>query len=75
MSTGVTVGVVVVFALGVLGLARVETAREGDGGTDTLGFAAGRALLPGLRGRGGVRDLPDRAAVPLIAPGRRRRLT
>jgi hypothetical protein len=39
VSTGVTVGVVVVFALGVLGVARVETAREADGGTDTLGFA------------------------------------
>ncbi|MFJ2832333.1 hypothetical protein ACIPC1_33055 [Streptomyces sp. NPDC087263] len=38
VSTGVTVAVVVVFALGVLGLARVESAREGDG-THTLGFA------------------------------------
>lgn len=46
VSTGVTVGVVVVFALGVLGLARVETAREGDGGGDALGFAqAGLCFL------------------------------
>lgn len=30
VSTAVTVGVVVVFALGVLGLARAETAREGE---------------------------------------------
>lgn len=45
VSTGVTVGVVVVFALGVLGLARVESAREG-GGTETLGFAqAGLCFL------------------------------
>ena len=46
VSTGVTVAVVVVFALGVLGLARVEAAREGGGGTDTLGFAqAGLCFL------------------------------
>ncbi|WP_405909796.1 MULTISPECIES: hypothetical protein [unclassified Streptomyces] len=46
VSTGVTVGVVVVFALGVLGLARVESARDGAGGTDTLGFAqAGLCFL------------------------------
>lgn len=38
VSTGVTVAVVVVFALGVLGLARTETAREGDGGTDAVGL-------------------------------------
>ena len=31
--------VVVVFAVGVLGLARVEGARENDGGTHTLGLA------------------------------------
>jgi len=46
VSTGVTVGVVVVFALGVLGLARVESAREADGGTDALGFTqAGLCFL------------------------------
>ncbi|MER5653379.1 hypothetical protein ABT076_10230 [Streptomyces sp. NPDC002131] len=33
VSTGVTVAVVVVFALGVLGLARVEAAREGAADT------------------------------------------
>ncbi|MCX5555973.1 hypothetical protein [Streptomyces sp. NBC_00038] len=45
VSTGVTVGVVVVFALGVLGLARVESAREGSN-TETLGFAqAGLCFL------------------------------
>ncbi|MFD0070718.1 hypothetical protein ACFV99_09900 [Streptomyces sp. NPDC059944] len=37
VSTGVTVAVVVVFALGVLGLARVEAAREGDAGTGSPG--------------------------------------
>ncbi|MFF0183215.1 hypothetical protein [Streptomyces sp. NPDC005244] len=37
VSTGVTVAVVVVFALGVLGLARVEAAREGDAGTGSSG--------------------------------------
>ncbi|WP_369245030.1 hypothetical protein [Streptomyces sp. R41] len=46
VSTGVTVGVVVVFALGVLGLARVEAAREGDGGSDALGLTqAGLCFL------------------------------
>jgi len=46
VSTGVTVGVVVVFALGVLGLARAETAREGDGGTDPVGLGvAGLCFL------------------------------
>ncbi|MGY1497648.1 hypothetical protein ACW4TU_13800 [Streptomyces sp. QTS52] len=46
VSLGVTVAVVVVFAFGVLGLARVETARENDGGTHTLGFAqAGLCFL------------------------------
>ncbi|MFE9769610.1 hypothetical protein ACFYPC_34685 [Streptomyces sp. NPDC005808] len=46
VSTGVTVGVVVVFALGVLGLARIESAREGDGATDARGFAqAGLCFL------------------------------
>ncbi|WP_369037610.1 hypothetical protein [Streptomyces adonidis] len=39
VSLGVTVAVVVVFAVGVLGLARVEGARENDGGTHALGFA------------------------------------
>ena len=46
VSTGVTVGVVVVFALGVLGLARAETAREGDSGTDVMGLGvAGLCFL------------------------------
>lgn len=46
VSTGVTVGVVVVFALGVLGLARAETARKGDGGTDPVGLGvAGLCFL------------------------------
>ncbi|NEC91591.1 hypothetical protein [Streptomyces sp. SID12501] len=46
VSLGVTVAVVVVFAFGVLGLARVESARENDGGTHTLGFAqAGLCFL------------------------------
>ncbi|MEW2166615.1 hypothetical protein AB0912_26990 [Streptomyces sp. NPDC007084] len=51
VSTGVTVAVVVVFALGVLGLARVEAGREGDGDTgarggDALGIAqAGLCFL------------------------------
>ncbi|WP_405535465.1 hypothetical protein OG787_14670 [Streptomyces sp. NBC_00075] len=39
VSLGVTVAVVVVFAVGVLGLARVEGARENDGGTHALAFA------------------------------------
>lgn len=38
MSLGATVAVVVVFALGVLGVARVEGARENDGSTRALGF-------------------------------------
>ncbi|MCX5137734.1 hypothetical protein ACFWA4_20940 [Streptomyces sp. NPDC060011] len=37
VSTGVTVAVVVVFALGVLGLARVEAAREGAADTGSSG--------------------------------------
>ncbi|MEV0218547.1 hypothetical protein [Streptomyces sp. NPDC050704] len=46
VSTGVTIGVVVVFALGVLGLARVEAAREGDAGTDAVGLGvAGLCFL------------------------------
>jgi hypothetical protein len=47
VSVGVTVAVVVVFALGVLGLARFEGAREdGAGGTSTLGIAqAGLCFL------------------------------
>ncbi|MEU1528724.1 hypothetical protein [Streptomyces fagopyri] len=45
VSTGVTVAVVVVFALGVLGVARAEGARD-DGGSDVLGFAqAGLCFL------------------------------
>ncbi|QFZ72514.1 hypothetical protein GFH48_03870 [Streptomyces fagopyri] len=45
VSTGVTVAVVVVFALGVLGVARAEGARDDDGG-DVLGFAqAGLCFL------------------------------
>ncbi|MET8130415.1 hypothetical protein [Streptomyces sp. NPDC005251] len=39
VSVGVTVAAVVVFALGVLGLARVEAARDDGTGGDTLGFA------------------------------------
>ncbi|MFC4506469.1 MULTISPECIES: hypothetical protein [Streptomyces] len=46
VSIGVTVAVVVVFALGVLGLARFEGAREDVGGTSTLGLAqAGLCFL------------------------------
>ncbi|MEU1501495.1 hypothetical protein [Streptomyces sp. NPDC005732] len=45
VSVGVTVAVVVVFALGVLGVARVETARDSGSG-DALGFAqAGLCFL------------------------------
>lgn len=39
VSLAVTVAVVTVFALGVLGLARHEGTREGDGGTSTVGLA------------------------------------
>lgn len=47
VSIGVTVAVVVVFALGVLGIAQVEAARENDGGgTHALGLAqAGLCFL------------------------------
>ncbi|MDT0461846.1 hypothetical protein [Streptomyces gibsoniae] len=46
VSIGVTVAVVVVFALGVLGLAQAEAARERDGGTHALGLAqAGLCFL------------------------------
>ena len=46
VSVGVTVAVVVVFALGVLGLARFEGAREDGGSTSTLGVAqAGLCFL------------------------------
>ncbi|KUM88522.1 hypothetical protein RKD19_002863 [Streptomyces canus] len=47
VSVGVTIAVVVVFALGVLGLARFEGAQEDDGaGTSTLGIAqAGLCFL------------------------------
>ncbi|MEU0173194.1 hypothetical protein ABZ178_07580 [Streptomyces massasporeus] len=43
VSVGVTVAVVVVFALGVLGLARLEGARAQQGGTSALGL--GQATL------------------------------
>ncbi|MEU6913475.1 hypothetical protein [Streptomyces olindensis] len=43
VSIGATVAVVVVFALGVLGLARLEGAREHPGGTGALGL--GQAVL------------------------------
>ncbi|GGW87543.1 hypothetical protein [Streptomyces lomondensis] len=43
VSIGATVAVVVVFALGVLGLARLEGAREDRGGTSALGL--GQAAL------------------------------
>ncbi|MFF6824219.1 hypothetical protein [Streptomyces longwoodensis] len=39
VSLGVTVAVVVVFALGVLGLSREEDARQGGGGSSALGRA------------------------------------
>jgi len=39
VSIGVTVAVVVVFALGVLGLARFEGAREDGGGTSSVSLA------------------------------------
>ncbi|MFJ7903778.1 hypothetical protein ACIQ6V_25345 [Streptomyces sp. NPDC096198] len=46
VSIGATVAVVVVFALGVLGLARAETARERDGGGQGLAVAqAGACFL------------------------------
>jgi hypothetical protein len=46
VSIGVTIGVVVVFALGVLGLAQVEGARDKDGGTHATGLAqAGLCFL------------------------------
>lgn len=47
VSIAVTVGVVVVFALGVLGVSQVEAAREKDaGGTHALGFTqAGLCFL------------------------------
>jgi hypothetical protein len=46
VSVGVTVAVVVAFALGVLGLAQAEAARERDGGTHALGLAqAGLCFL------------------------------
>ncbi|MFF7313179.1 hypothetical protein [Streptomyces sp. NPDC008137] len=38
VSVGATVAVVVVFAFGVLGLARLEGAREQPGGTSALGL-------------------------------------
>ncbi|NKQ27025.1 hypothetical protein [Streptomyces galbus] len=46
VSLGVTVAVVVVFALGVLGLSRAEDARQEDGGPTALGRAqAGLCFL------------------------------
>jgi hypothetical protein len=46
VSIGVTVGVGVIFALGILGLAQVEAAREQDGGTHAIGIAqAGLCFL------------------------------
>jgi hypothetical protein len=46
VSIGVAVAVVVVFALGVLGLARFEGAREDGGGTSAVGVAqAGLCFL------------------------------
>jgi hypothetical protein len=45
VSTGVTVALVVVFALGVLGLAQAETAREGGRGSGTGVVAAGLCFL------------------------------
>jgi hypothetical protein len=39
VSIGVTVAVVTVFALGILGLARSEGAREQQGGTSAVGLA------------------------------------
>ncbi|MEU8590433.1 hypothetical protein AB0C59_26035 [Streptomyces sp. NPDC048664] len=39
VSVSATVAVVVVFALGVLGLSRSEAARAGNGGARTLGVA------------------------------------
>ncbi|GAB2857588.1 hypothetical protein GCM10027074_25780 [Streptomyces deserti] len=46
VSLGATVAVVVVFALGILGLARFEGAREQDGGTPAVGLAqAGLCFL------------------------------
>ncbi|WP_406495443.1 hypothetical protein OHB06_33595 [Streptomyces sp. NBC_01604] len=46
VSIGVTVAVVVVFALGILGLARFEGARESNGGTSAVGLAqAGLCFL------------------------------
>ncbi|MFE2099940.1 hypothetical protein [Streptomyces sp. NPDC059468] len=46
VSIGVSVAVVAVFALGVLGLARVEAAREQPGGSSPPGLAqAGPCFL------------------------------
>ncbi|MFI0999235.1 hypothetical protein ACIP10_22835 [Streptomyces galbus] len=46
VSLGVTVAVVVVFALGVLGLSRAEDARQEGGGSTALGRAqAGLCFL------------------------------
>jgi uncharacterized membrane protein len=45
VSTGVTVALAVVFALGVLGLSQAETAREGGRGGGLGVAAAGLAFL------------------------------
>jgi hypothetical protein len=46
VSIAVTIAVVVVFALGVLGLARFEGVRENNGGTSAVGAAqAGLCFL------------------------------
>lgn len=66
VSIAVTVGVVVVFALGVLGVSQVEAAREKDAERHPRPrLRTGRTVFPGLRGDRRVRNLPDRAAVPL----------
>ncbi len=44
VSLAFTIGIVVVFALGVLGVARVETARSADGD----GTAAGAIAVAGI---------------------------
>ncbi|CAM5392387.1 hypothetical protein SVIOM74S_09618 [Streptomyces violarus] len=66
VSTGVTVAVVVVFALGVLGLAQLEGARDQQGRTSNLGLTQAALCFWPARPCG-VRDLPDRPAVPLTA--------
>ncbi|MEV0634351.1 hypothetical protein AB0I77_05120 [Streptomyces sp. NPDC050619] len=73
MSTGVMIGVVV-FALGVLGPARMEAARKGDAGTDAVALGeAGRAPRGDTRERAGrgVRLVARRdevAEFPVLGP-------